>query len=185
MKSTESNPVECEPLFWCFITYIHPQSTRFDVIWICHCWRWVQTQEANSAQFERNTLYSRVWFFFFVWSVSNFIVLLFDPPPHWRRSMTADLVSVASLIVMFVMMCSVIKMYLAVMNMQPRDDHSAVMGMQPRAVTNAEQNGYRTTRNYRGRKRQTAQRVGNRPRPQEHDERFYWASKRHVKNVLF
>lgn len=79
--------------------------------------------------------------------------------------MTADLVSAASLIMMFVVMCAVIKMYFAFMSIQPRVERLAhVRDRQPGAVINVEQPRYGTVRR-RGRRR--------RPRPQEHDERYY------------
>ena len=88
--------------------------------------------------------------------------------------MTTDLVSAATLIVVLVVLCAVIKMYLTVINMQPcRGDHLAhVRDMQPVAMMNAQQHCYSTVR-MRGTERQTVQRVGTRPRPQENDERYY------------
>ncbi len=70
--------------------------------------------------------------------------------------MTGDLVSAASLMVMFVVMCVLFKMSFAVINMQPRVDQH--------------HDGHRTTKRRR-RKRQIAERIGNRPRAQEHDDR--------------
>lgn len=72
--------------------------------------------------------------------------------------MTVEFVSVASLIVMSIVMFCVIKIYLVVLSMQSRPVHLAVMipVQQPRAD---DQSALMITR-----------RVGNRPRPQENDE---------------
>ena len=88
--------------------------------------------------------------------------------------MTTDLVNAATLIVVLVVLCAVIKMYLTVINIQPcRVDHLAhVSDMQSGTMMNAEQHCYGTVR-MRGIERQTVQRVGTRPRPQENDERYY------------
>ena len=87
--------------------------------------------------------------------------------------MTTDLVSAAILIVVLVVLCAVIKMYLTLISMQPcRVDHLAhVRDMQPGDMINEEQ-CYGIVR-MRGTERQTVQRVGTRPRPQENDERYY------------
>ncbi len=79
--------------------------------------------------------------------------------------MTAELVSVASVIVMSVVTFCVVKIYFAVMDMKPRASQGAVM--------NLPQHRDFTARS-KGRERKTInQRVGgNRLRPQEHDERL-------------
>ena len=102
--------------------------------------------------------------------------------------MTAEVLSVASFIVMFIVMCAVIKIYFAVKNMQPIGDQRVVMDeiragqravvdIQPRAQTvvgDAAQ-PRRCHRRVMGAEQRGHGNHGARParpRPQENDERF-------------
>ena len=113
--------------------------------------------------------------------------------------MAADLITLASVIQLFVVMCFVFKIYCAVLNMQPpredeeagvdvhhRVDRTVVIGMhimrpyhrgdtdimQLRAMEQREHPG-RTAMDMQLRaveqRTNVHQRIGNRPRPQEHD----------------
>ena len=86
--------------------------------------------------------------------------------------MTAELVSVASLFVMFGIMCFLIKIHFAMMDMQPRMDQRAVMNMRTRTYP-----GQRTVMNeeqhQNGNQGAQARRQSyERLRAQQHDERF-------------
>ena len=113
--------------------------------------------------------------------------------------MAADLITLASVILLFVVMCFVFKIYFAVLNMQPpREDEEAWVDVQPRVdrtavigmhimrpyhrgVTDIMQLRAMEQRAHPGRaamdmqlrameqRINVHQRIGNRPRPQEHD----------------
>ena len=88
--------------------------------------------------------------------------------------MTAELVSVASLFVMFVVMYCVIRMYLSVMKLCERKVFQAQDPEIERLLQTADRRAARWSLALRG-NRQTAVEQGawvNRARPQEHDERF-------------
>ena len=91
--------------------------------------------------------------------------------------MTAEMLSVASFIVMFIVMCTVIKIYFAVKNMQPIGDQRAVVDIQPRAQTVVGDNApsRRCHRRVMGAEQRGHGNHGALPArlfPQENDERF-------------
>ena len=117
-----------------------------------------------------------------------------------KQDMTTEVLSVASFIVMFIVMCTVIKIYFAVKNMQPVGDQRAVIDeiragqravvdIQPRAQTVV---GHAVQpRTWCHRRVMGAEQRGDgnhgarpaRPRPQENDERFCWKTVREWFNV--
>ena len=83
-------------------------------------------------------------------------------------TMTADLISVASLILIFIVLCCVVKIYSAVMA-----DNERRQGLARFPVQEIGDRGVGEDRRLRGQRGRlsTNQRTENRARPREHDER--------------
>ena len=85
--------------------------------------------------------------------------------------MTAELISVASLVLMFVVLYCVVRIYSAVMPDYERRQGFPVQGLEMEGQDRAGDGAAdRRRRGQRGR-RSANQRTGSRARPQEHDER--------------